>query len=135
MAEASGKEISWSRTLRERKNLEHGRNPRSHSQCQGGSHAREWRRIRFVFPDGSVKLAGRNHVFRTSAFFQITLHEARSSQGESDGLQPLDPKWMTSKPELISGVFSGNHIYHHAEPSVHFLRASRGVNPNITQMY
>ena len=82
--------------IEELENLEHGRNPRSDSPCRGDSHAKEWTRIRFIFPGGSVKLAGRNQVFRTSASFQD--HPARGEehndvlQGESDGFQPLDHK-------------------------------------------
>ena len=108
--------------IEELEHLEHGRNARSHSQRKGGSHAREWKRIRIFFPDGSVKLAGRNQVFRTSASFQdhpCTRREAqRCPQGESDGFQPVDHKADDIEAGNDFGSISGNHIHHHAEPSV-----------------
>ena len=118
----------------ERENLEHVRNPRSHSQCQGGSHAREWRRIRFLSSQMDQSSWQEEITYSEHPpFFQD--HPARGEelndvlQGDSDGLQPLDPKRMASKPELISGVFLGDHIYHHAEPSVHVYVPHEGSIP------
>ena len=54
---------------------------------------------------------------------RITLHEARSPTMFFKESRTVLSHWikrrMTSKHEMISGVFSGNHISHHAEPSVH----------------
>ena len=67
----------------------------------------------FVFPsaDGSVKLAGRDQVFRTSTSVQDHLHEDRSTtmffKESRTGLNHQSNKRMTLKPEMISGVFLG----------------------------
>ena len=73
--------------------------------------------------DGTVKLSGREQVFRRSK--SIRDHPARGEehkdvlQGESDGSQPLDT--MTDDSEARNDFWSnaGNYIYrHHGEPRV-----------------
>ena len=63
----------------------------------------------FLAVDGSVKLAGRDQVFRTSTLRQ-DLHEKRSTRMFFQGRTGLSRKTntrMTQKPETISGIFLG----------------------------
>ena len=61
------------------------------------------------------------------------LHEERSTTmffKELDGSLNHQTTRMTQKPEMISGVFSGNHIYrHHIEPRVELHAPKEGSLP------
>ena len=70
--------------------------------------------------DGTVKLSGRDHVFRTSISIQDYPARGKGRGGESDGSQPLDT--LTNDSEVRNTIWSiaGSCIHrHHFEPGVH----------------
>ena len=74
----------------------------------------------FLAVDGSVKLAGRDQVFRTSTLRQE--HPAREKK-HKDVFSGRVVR-VTQKPETISGI-SGNHFY----------RPERKIIPCSTQVH
>ena len=85
--------------------------------------------------DGSVKLAGRDQVSpKNPPSERNTLARGEEHndvfQGELDGSLNHQTTRMTQKPGMISGVFSGNHIYrHHVEPRVELYVPKEGSLP------
>ena len=116
------------------------RHPCSKTQRRGGSHAKEGEEFQFPFADGSVKLAGRDQVCRTSTFIQE--HPARGHehkdvlQEESDGSQPSDPQTDDTEARIGFWSISGNHLYcHHVQPSIKTFCSKRKLIPNTTQIF
>ena len=79
----------------------------------------------FAVADGTVKLSGRDQVFRRTTPFLA--HPARGEehndvcQGESDGSQPLDTPTHDGEARHDFWTIAGNYIHrHHFEPRVNF---------------
>ena len=83
------------------------RNPRSETQCKGGSDAENCGNFKFHVADGSVELAGIDQVFRN----RVILHEGRCTmmffKESRTGLSTRTHKRMSQKPKTISGESLG----------------------------
>ena len=90
----------------------------------------------FSSADGSVKLAGRDQVFRTPTFIQD--HPAQGEehnevlQRESDGSQPTDQQVDDVEVRHDFWRNSGSHIYrHHVAPRVKLCVPNEGSFPEL----